>query len=232
MYRDTIQDTGILLLFFFVNELRRVDNGEKNFCCDLGSPRQDMHPPFLHFCWGRNWLLPSWKRASCFATRIPWCVWMMACFSVTTMLYCYIEFQHRYFHCEEYCILHNGRHFLNVFPHANWTSSVCFSRFFSTFLLQRPFEKLELIAEATNHPKRIWCRVPSTILLSAEHFWKTPAWPNSDSKEVFLSFLSHSLFCPFLILSAFSKMFLENTKPSTGSSFVYGSSTSLELCSF
>lgn len=78
--------------FFFVNELRRVDNGEKNFCCDLGSPRQDMHPPFLHFCWGRNWLLPSWKRASCFATRIPWCVWMMACFSVTTMLYCYIEF--------------------------------------------------------------------------------------------------------------------------------------------
>uniref|UniRef100_A0A6G5A2Q8 Putative secreted protein n=1 Tax=Rhipicephalus microplus TaxID=6941 RepID=A0A6G5A2Q8_RHIMP len=74
------------------------------------------------------------------------------------------------------------------------------------------------------------CAIYDTSFCRA--YLKTPAWPNSDSKEVFLSFLSHSLFCPFLILSAFSKMILENTKPSTGSSFVYGSSTSLELCSF
>lgn len=145
--------TRVSCYFFFVNELRRVDNGEKNFCCDLGSPRQDMHPPFLHFCWGRNWLLPSWKRASCFATRIPWCVWMMACFSVTTMLYCYIEFQHRYFHCEEYCILHNGRHFLNVFPHANWTSSVCFSRFFFDFSFAAPIWKTGAYCGSHKPPK-------------------------------------------------------------------------------
>ncbi|XP_075736881.1 uncharacterized protein LOC142776680 [Rhipicephalus microplus] len=41
---------------------------------------------------------------------------------------------------------------------------------FQPLNLQHPFEKLELIAEATNHPKRIWCHVPSKIPLSAEHF--------------------------------------------------------------
>uniref|UniRef100_A0A6G5AH94 Uncharacterized protein n=1 Tax=Rhipicephalus microplus TaxID=6941 RepID=A0A6G5AH94_RHIMP len=39
---------------------------------------------------------------------------MMACFSMTTILYCYIEFQRRYFYCEEYCILHNAYQRQNV----------------------------------------------------------------------------------------------------------------------
>uniref|UniRef100_A0A6G5AF05 Uncharacterized protein n=1 Tax=Rhipicephalus microplus TaxID=6941 RepID=A0A6G5AF05_RHIMP len=68
---------------------------------------------------------------------------MMACFSETTMLHCYIEFQHRYFHCEEYCILHNGCHFQKYFLMP--IERVVFVFSFFHFLLQRPFENWSLL---------------------------------------------------------------------------------------